>query len=126
MFTKTAKATATALGLNLLPVVRAETFSLLMSAVESGTAAAFLPEVAAKTLPEERFAQVQAKGMEAMDRSLSLVWNGKVAESRASIRRALTRMRRVLGTEPCHTGVPEEGRLITSSHAHSWSTTGRN
>jgi DNA-binding transcriptional LysR family regulator len=99
LFTKIAKATAAALGLNLQSVVRAETFSLLMSAVDSGTAAAFLPEVAVKGLPEERFAHVRANGMEAMDRSLSLVWNGKVAESRASVRRALTRMRRVLGSD---------------------------
>ena len=70
-----------------------------MSAVDSGTAATFLPEVAVKGLPEERFAHVRAKGMEAMDRSLSLVWNGKVAESRASVRRALTRMRRVWGSD---------------------------
>ena len=55
--------------------------------------------MAVKGLPEERFAQVRAKGMEAMDRSLSLVWNGKVAESRASVRRALDRLRRVLGHE---------------------------
>ena len=99
VFTKIAKATATGLGLNLQPVVRAETFSLLMAAVNSGTAAAFLPEAAVKGLPEERFAQVRAKGMEAMDRSLSLVWNGRVAESRASVRRALTRLRRVLGND---------------------------
>ncbi len=99
LFTNTAKATATALGLNLQPVVRAETFSLLMSAVDSGTAAAFLPELALKNLPEERFAQVRAQGMEAMDRSLCLVWNQKVAESRPSVRRALTRLRRVLGNE---------------------------
>lgn len=99
LFTKTAKRTATALGLSLHPVLRAQTFSLLMSAVENGTAAAFLPEVAAKGLAEERFALVRAKGMEAMDRSLSLVWNGKVAESRPSVRRALTRLRRALGNE---------------------------
>jgi DNA-binding transcriptional LysR family regulator len=80
-------------------VVRAETFSLLMSAVDSGSAAAFLPEVAVKGLPEERFTQVQAKGMEAMDRSLSLVWNPKVAKSRASVRRALLRLRRVLDSD---------------------------
>jgi DNA-binding transcriptional LysR family regulator len=85
------------LGLNLQPVVRAETFSLLMSAVESGTAVAFLPEAAAKDLPEERFARMRENAMEAMNRTLSLVWNEKVAASRASVRRALTRMRRVLG-----------------------------
>lgn len=105
LFTKIAKATSAALGLNLHPVVRAETFSLLMSAVDSGTAAAFLPEVAAKGLPEERIACVRAKGMEAMNRSLSLVWNGKVAESRASVRRALTRLRRVLGPESAAAGL---------------------
>lgn len=99
LFSKIAKATAVTLGLKLQPVVRAQTFSLLMSAVESGTAAAFLPEVAVRVLPEERFAQVRAKGMGAMDRSLSLVWNRKVAESRVSVQRALSRLRRVLGNE---------------------------
>jgi DNA-binding transcriptional LysR family regulator len=97
LFSKLAKATADGLGLNLQPVVRAETFSLLMSAVESGTAVAFLPEAAAKDLPEERFARMREDAMEAMNRTLSLVWNEKVAASRASVRRALTRMRRVLG-----------------------------
>jgi DNA-binding transcriptional LysR family regulator len=99
MFTKAANTTAEALGLTLRTVVRAETFSLLMSAVDCGTAAAFLPEAALRGLAEERFTQVKAKGMEAMDRSLSLVWNVKVAESRPSVRRALTRLRRVLGPE---------------------------
>lgn len=97
-FVKTAKATAATLGLNLRPILQAQTFSLLVSAVESGTAAAFLPEVAAKSLPEERFALVSAEGMDALNRSLSLVWNAEVAESRSSVRRAITRLRRVLAT----------------------------
>jgi DNA-binding transcriptional LysR family regulator len=96
-FVKTVKATAATLGLNLRPVIQAQTFSLLVSAVESGTAAAFLPDVAAKSLSEERFALVSAKGMSALNRSLSLVWNGDVAESRISVRRAITRLRRALG-----------------------------
>lgn len=99
VFAKTAKATAEAMGLNLRPVVRAAMFSLLMSAVSNGTAAAFLPEAATLLLPDEQFAKVRAKGLESMDRELSLVWNGKVAESRASVRRALTRLRRVLSPE---------------------------
>lgn len=97
VFVKTVNATATALGLNLRPVLQAQTFSLLVSAVESGTAAAFLPHVAAKSLPEERFALVSAEGMSALNRSLSLVWNGEVAESRSSVRRAIARLRRALG-----------------------------
>jgi DNA-binding transcriptional LysR family regulator len=96
-FAKTVRATATALGLNLLPVVQVESFSLLMSAVESGTAAAFLPTIAARSLPEQHFAQVFAEPMEQMKRSLSLVWYGKSAESRASVRRAVSRLKRALG-----------------------------
>jgi len=46
-FAKTVQTTATALGLILRPVLKAQTFSLLISAVESGSAAAFLPEIAA-------------------------------------------------------------------------------
>jgi len=45
VFTKTVKSVATAMGLNLRPVLQAQTFSLLISAVESGTAAAFIPGV---------------------------------------------------------------------------------
>lgn len=90
--------TATALGLNLRPVVQAQTFSLLVSAVESSTAAAFLPEVAAKSLPEQSFALVSAEGMSALNRRLSLVWSSQVVESRPSVRRAITRLRRVLAT----------------------------
>lgn len=95
LFVKTVKTTASTLGLNLRPVVQAQTFSLLIAAVESGTAAAFLPVVAAKSLPEERFALVSAEGMQALNRSLSLVWKKEVAESRVSIRRAVARLRRV-------------------------------
>ena len=100
MASKVAEKSAEALGLNLRTVVRTATYSLLMSTVDSGSAAAFLPEVAAKFLPEERIAQVRAKGMEAMDRDLSLVWNPRVADSRASVRRALIRLRRVFGQRP--------------------------
>jgi len=95
-FAKTARATAKALGLNLLPIIQVESFSLLMSAVESGNAAAFIPTIAARSLPEQRFAQVSAEPMKEMDRSLSLVWYGKSAESRPSIRRAITRLKRAL------------------------------
>jgi len=95
-FAKTARTTATALGLNLRPIIQVESFSLLMSAVETGTAAAFLPTIAARSLPEQRFAQVSAEQMREMNRSLSLVWYGKSAESRASVRRALTRLKRAL------------------------------
>jgi hypothetical protein len=69
---------------------------LLISAVESETAAAFLPDVAAKSLPEERFALVSAKGMNALNRRLSLVWSDKVVKSRPSVGRAIGRLRRVL------------------------------
>jgi DNA-binding transcriptional LysR family regulator len=95
-FAKTVKATAAGLGLNLHPVLVAQTFSLLVSAVESGTAAAFLPEPAAKSLAEDRFALVSAEGMRALNRSLSLIWSGHVAESRPSVRRAISRLRRVI------------------------------
>lgn len=96
VFVKTVNTTAAALGLNLRPVIKAQTFSLLVSAVESGTAAAFLPDVAAKSLPEQHYALVSAEGMSALNRNLSLVWNGEVAESRSSVRRAISRLRRVL------------------------------
>src|SRR5882724_2969360 len=95
-FAKTARTTASTLGLNLRPIIQVESFSLLMSAVETGTAAAFLPTIAARSLPEQRFAQVSADQMREMNRSLSLVWYGKSAESRASVRRALTRLKRAL------------------------------
>jgi DNA-binding transcriptional LysR family regulator len=95
-FTRTVQTTAKALGLNLRPVLQAQTFSLLISAVESGTAAAFLPEIAAKSLPEQNFALVSAEGMGALSRRLSLVWSSQVLESRPAVRRAITRLRRVL------------------------------
>ena len=95
-FARTVEATATKLGLNLRPVLKAQTFSLLVSAVESGTAAAFLPEVAAKSLSEQNFALVSAEGMGALHRRLSLAWTPQVLESRPAVRRAITRLRRVL------------------------------
>ena len=96
LFTKNVKTTAAALGLNLRPVLQAQSFSLLISAVESGTAAAFLPTIAAKSLPEQRFAHVTADGIKAMDRSMSLVWKNEVLESRISVRRAISRLKRAL------------------------------
>jgi len=96
LFAKTVQATAATLGLNLRPVIQAQTFSLLVSAVESGMAAAFLPDVAAKSLPEQQFALVSARGMRALNRSLSIVWSDEVAKSRPSVGRAITRLRRLL------------------------------
>lgn len=96
LFAENVKGTAAALGLNLRTVLQAQTFSLLISAVESGTAAAFLPSLAAKSLPEERFALVTAERMQELNRSLSLVWKRDVAESRDSVRRAIARLRRSL------------------------------
>jgi len=95
-FAKTVQTTAATLRLNLHPVIQAQTFSLLISAVESETAAAFLPDVAAKSLPEQRFALVSAKGMSVLNRRLSLVWSDEVAKSRPSVSRAIGRLRRVL------------------------------
>lgn len=96
-FAKTVQSIGTELGLNLRPLLQVQTFSLLVSAVESGTAAAFLPEVAAKTLPEERFAIISEERMTALNRRLSLAWTTQVFESRLAVRRAVTRLRRVLG-----------------------------
>jgi DNA-binding transcriptional LysR family regulator len=96
VFTKTIKLGASKMGLNLRPILQAQTFSLLLCAVESGTAAAFVPAVAAKSLPEERFALVSVEGMQDLNRSLSLVWRSEVAASRPSVRRAITRLRRAL------------------------------
>ena len=93
---KAVRSIATSLGLNLRPIIQVESFSLLMSAVESGTAAAFIPDVAARLLPEQRFAQVAAEPMKELQRSLSLVWYGTSVESRASVRRAVTRLKRAL------------------------------
>jgi DNA-binding transcriptional LysR family regulator len=95
LFTRTVKTIAVKLGLNLRPILQAQTFSVLMSAVECGTTAAFVPDVAAKSLPEERFAIVSADGMQTLNRSLSLIWKSEVAESRAAVRRAISRLRRV-------------------------------
>lgn len=95
-FAKTARTTAAALGLNLQPVILVQSFSLLMSAVESGTAAAFIPTVAARLLPEQRFAQVSAPTMKELQRSLSLAWHGKSVESRTPVRRAVARLKRAL------------------------------
>lgn len=95
-FARTVETTATTLGLNLRVVFKAQTFSLLFSAVESGTAAAFLPEVAAKSLPELNFAIVSAKGMSALHCRLNIAWIAQVFESRPAVRRAISCLRRVL------------------------------
>jgi len=94
-FAKTVHTTAAAMKLNLRPVIEAATFSLLLSAVESGTAAAFLPLPAAKSLSEDRFALVWDEGMEPLNRNLCLTWKSDVSESRNSVGRAINRLRRL-------------------------------
>ena len=94
-FSKTSQTTAKALGLNLRPVLGLQTFSLLLSAVESGTVTAFLPTHAAKSLPEDRFAKISLDNAQNLTRNLSMIWKNTVAESRTSVARAIKRIGRI-------------------------------
>lgn len=66
--------------------VRAESFSLLISAIENTDLAAVIPTPATDSLSKERFAIVQVEGLKKLSRDLVLVYSPHAAELRENIR----------------------------------------
>lgn len=79
--------------------VRAENFSLLITAIESATLATVIPEPAVKSLSKERFAVIEMDGITTLKRNLALVFSPDAANLRQSIRRAAPRLSELLSTD---------------------------
>jgi len=82
--------------INVAVKVFADSFGLIIEAVQNGDLAAVLPARAAKTLSKERFAILELGGMQDLRRNLSLVYDRRVADIRDSIKRVAGRIAKVL------------------------------
>lgn len=88
---------AAKMGLNLDVKVKAENFSLVVSAIQNSDLAAVLPAAAVAGLSKERFAKVEMEGIEILTRELVLAYSPQAAELRQTIRRLGTRISTLLG-----------------------------
>ncbi len=72
--------------------VRAESFSLLISAIENADLAAVIPTPAIADLSKERFATIELEDLKPLTRELALVYSPQAALLRESIRRVAPRI----------------------------------
>ncbi len=72
--------------------VRAESFSLLVSAIENADLAAVIPSPAVAGLSKERFASIEMEELKSLTRELALVYAPQAAELRTNIRRIAPRI----------------------------------
>ncbi len=77
--------------------VKAENFSLLISAIENADLAAVIPKSAVTELSKERFASIESEELKPLTRELALVYSPKAAELRESIRRIAPRISSLFG-----------------------------
>jgi DNA-binding transcriptional LysR family regulator len=90
-------ALAASLNVKLDIRVRAESFSLLVSAIENADLAAVIPKPAVTELSKERFANIETEGLKLLTRELSLVYSPQAAQLRENIRRMAPRISAVFG-----------------------------
>lgn len=83
-------------GVVLDRVLLADTFSMLLAAVEHEDVAAFLPTPATAGLPGSRFAFPALNSIDRLTRELAVVWSPEAAEQRAVLKRGLAPLVRVL------------------------------
>lgn len=72
--------------------VRAESFSLLISAIENADLAAVIPAPAIANLSKERFASIELEELKPLTRELALVYSPQAAQLRENIRRVAPRI----------------------------------
>ncbi len=72
--------------------VRAESFSLLLSAMENASLAAVVPLPAVAELSKERFATIETEQLDQLKRELALVFSPRAAELRENVRRLAPRI----------------------------------
>jgi len=87
---------AAKMGLNLDVKVKAENFSLVVTAIQNSDLAAVLPAAAVAGLSKERFAKVEMEGIETLTRELVLAYSPQAAELRQRIRRLAPRISTLL------------------------------
>lgn len=89
---------AAKVNVNLDIRVRAESFSLLVSAIENADLAAVIPILAVAGLSKERFANIEMEELASLTRELALVYSPQAAELRGNIRRIAPRISSLFGT----------------------------
>jgi DNA-binding transcriptional LysR family regulator len=72
--------------------VRAESFSLLIAAIENADLAAVVPVPAVAGLSKERFTSIETEDLKSLTRELSLVYSRQAAELRENVRRIAPRI----------------------------------
>ena len=72
--------------------VRAESFSLLISAIENADLAAVIPSPAIADLSKERFAIIELDELKPLTRELALVYSPQTTQLRETIRRVAPRI----------------------------------
>jgi DNA-binding transcriptional LysR family regulator len=72
--------------------VRAESFSLLISAIENADLAAVIPAPAIEDLSKERFASIELEELKPLTRELALAYSPQAAQLRENIRRVAPRI----------------------------------
>jgi DNA-binding transcriptional LysR family regulator len=77
--------------------VRAESFSLLVSAIENSELAAVIPIPAVAGLSKERFAIIETEELKSLTRELALVYSPQAAALRESTRRIAPRISSLFG-----------------------------
>lgn len=77
--------------------VRAESFSLLVSAIENADLAAVIPKPAIAELSKERFASIEIEELQSLTRELALVYSPQAAQLRENVRRIAPRISAVFG-----------------------------
>lgn len=83
---------AAKVNVNLDIRVRAESFSILVSAIENADLAAVIPIPAVAELSKERFASIEIEELKSLTRELALVYSPQAAELRGNIRRIAPRI----------------------------------
>jgi DNA-binding transcriptional LysR family regulator len=95
---KAVTALAKSMNIQLDIRVRAENFSLILSAIENATLATVIPIPAVKGLSKETFAVIEAEGIPAITRSLAVVFLPDASNLRQSVRRVAPRLAGLLLT----------------------------
>lgn len=78
--------------------VKAESFSLLVSAIENAELAAVIPKSAVNDLSKERFASIETDELKSLTRELALIFSPQAAALRANVRRIAPRISTLFGT----------------------------
>jgi len=77
--------------------MKAESFSLLVSAIENAELAAVIPKSAVNDLSKERFASIETDELKSLTRELAIIYSPQAAALRANVRRIAPRISALFG-----------------------------